>query len=70
MSVLFMSVFISLVVPISVMHCILFVPGRYMAASRRCKFAEETIETETRNVEQLNATVEEKFCEVRAIQSP
>ena len=35
-----------------------------MAASRRCKFAEETIETETRNVEQLNATVEEKFNEV------
>lgn len=51
-------------------YSILFVPGRYMAASRQCKFAEETIETETRNVEQLNATVEEKFSEVGAIQSP
>ena len=40
-----------------------------MAASRWCKFAEETIETETRNVEQLNATVEVKFSEVCAIQS-
>lgn len=50
-------------------YSILFVPGRYMAASRWCKFAEETIETETRNVEQLNATVEVKFSEVCAIQS-
>ena len=40
-----------------------------MAASQRCKFAEETIETETRNLEQLNATVEEKFSEVPTTKS-
>ena len=40
-----------------------------MAASWRCKFAEETIETETRNVEKLNAVVEEKFSEVPTIKS-
>lgn len=37
---------------------------RYMAASRRCKFAEDTIETESKNVEQLTKVVEEKFSEV------
>lgn len=35
-----------------------------MAASRRCKFAEDTIEVESKNVEQLTKVVEEKFSEV------
>ena len=36
-----------------------------MAANQRCKFAEETIQRETENMEQLSRTVEEKFNEVR-----
>lgn len=38
---------------------------RYMAANQRCKFAEDTIQTETENMEQLSKMVEEKFSEVR-----
>lgn len=35
-----------------------------MTANGRCKFAEETIETETKNVEELSKTVDKKFKEV------
>lgn len=35
-----------------------------MAASRRCKFAEETIETESRNAEEIKIALEQKFAEV------
>ena len=35
-----------------------------MAANQRCKLAEETIATETRNVKELSKTVEDKFNEV------
>lgn len=38
-----------------------------MEANQRCKFAEETIQTETTNVEQLTKIVEEKFNEVRIV---
>ena len=38
---------------------------RYMAANQRCKFAEDTIQTETENMEQLSKMVEEKVSEVR-----
>ena len=40
---------------------------RYMAANQRCKFAEDTIQTETENMEQLSKMVEEKFSEVRTL---
>ena len=36
-----------------------------MAANQRCKLAEETIQGETENMEQLSKMVEEKFSEVR-----
>ena len=36
-----------------------------MAANQRCKFAEDTIQRETENMEQLSKMVEEKFNEVR-----
>lgn len=35
-----------------------------MAANQRCKSAEETIQRETENMEQLSKMVEEKFNEV------
>ncbi len=37
---------------------------RYMAANQRCKTAEETINSETRNVEHYSKLVEERFNEV------
>ena len=37
---------------------------RYMAANERCKSAEQTIQRETRNMEQLSKAVDEKFKEV------
>ena len=38
--------------------------SRYMDANQRCKSAEETIQRETENMEQLSKMVEEKFNEV------
>ncbi len=38
---------------------------RYMAANQRCKTAEETINSETRNVERYSKLVEERFNEVQ-----
>ena len=38
-----------------------------MAANQRCKFAEDTIQRETENMEQLSKMVEDKFDEVRII---
>ena len=37
---------------------------RYMAANERCKSAEQTIQRETENMEQLSKAVDEKFNEV------
>ena len=36
-----------------------------MAANTRCKSAEETIQRETDNMEQLSKAVDEKFSEVK-----
>lgn len=44
------------------MYCILVC--RYMAANQRCKTAEDTINSETRNVERYSKMVEERFNEV------
>ena len=35
-----------------------------MAANERCKTAEETIERETKNMDELSKAVKEKFSEV------
>lgn len=37
---------------------------RYMAANERCKSAEQTIQRETENMEQLSKAVDKKFNEV------
>ena len=38
-----------------------------MAASRRCKFAEKTIESQSKNAEVLKKVVEQKFAEVSPV---